>query len=87
MVMKQRQSLSDPGQDGFVVTPANTNFSDNRQACALWVGTGGAGTLVEVVTVTGATLPFYNPPSGSIIPICCKQVTTNTTATNIVALF
>lgn len=66
------------------VTPHDsTNFDPCR---ALYVG--GAGTVVVVFADTGDAITFVGVPAGAILPVQAKRVnSTNTTATNIVALY
>lgn len=76
---------SDPGSYLAAVTPHDaTNFTEG--ACrALYVG--GAGNIV-VVPPTGSAVTLTAVPAGTILPIRAIRVnTTNTTATNIVAIF
>lgn len=69
---------------GFVaVTPHNsTNIVGD--VVALYVGTTGN---VAAVTIGGAAVTFVGVPAGAILPIQAIRVnSTNTTASNIVAL-
>ncbi len=80
---RQREALSDPGQDGFEITPADDDFSGNRVAVALWVG--GNGTI-RVTTIKGTVLNFANFQGW--LPMTVRRVwTTGTTATSIVGVF
>lgn len=67
----------------IAVTPHDsTNFGG--VARALYVG--GAGNVV-VVFVNDTTGTFVGVPAGAVLPVLCKRVnSTNTTATNILAL-
>lgn len=83
--MSQPNTLgSDPAEDAGAVTPSDsTNLT--RTARALYVG--GAGNVV-VITASGTAVTFTNVQAGSIIPVRARRVnSTNTTATNIVALY
>lgn len=66
------------------VTPSDsTNLSYDTRA--IYVGTGG--NVVAVFTDNTA-ITFSNVPAGTILPIVVKRVnSTNTTASNIVALY
>lgn len=66
------------------VTPHNsTDFSTLCRA----IYVGGTGNIVAV-RQDGTAVTFNNVPAGSILPIACRRINaTNTTATNIVALF
>lgn len=69
---------------GAAVTPSDANELATVSR-ALWVGTGG--NLV-VVTMDGSAITLKNVQNGTLIPIRVKQVkATNTTATDIVALY
>ena len=72
-----------------------TNFAGNvvsidipntqKRGCCLYVGNSGD---VEVIMESGNTAVFSGVPTGTFLPILVKQVvTTNTTATNIIALY
>lgn len=83
--MRSIDTLSDPAQRAFAVTPANSDFANEVQARALYVG--GAGD-VTVVTVGNDTVTFAAVPAGTILPVSVKQVrATGTTASNLVALY
>jgi hypothetical protein len=76
------------GTTGVDVTPSDsvdvTGATANTPA-TLFVGTGGD---VEVITLGGSTLVLKNIADGSFLPIQVTRVkATNTTATDIVALF
>lgn len=64
-----------------VAVTINTAFVQCR---ALYFGVGGNATI----TVNGVDVLYKNVPSGAIIPVQATNVkTTNTTATDIVALY
>lgn len=55
-----------------------------KKARAIYVGVGGDINL----TVNGSNVLFKNAVAGSIIPVnSTKVVSTNTTATNLIALY
>lgn len=59
----------------------NTAFGVCR---AIYVGVGGDATI----TVDGVDVLYKNLPSGALLPVQATQVkSTNTTATNMVALY
>jgi len=75
---------TEPARDAAAVTP-----SDSAQispvARALYVG--GSGDI-KLVTQGGTTVTFQDIVAGSILPVRATKVfSTDTTATNIVALF
>lgn len=73
-----------PASDYAAVTPSDsTDLFKN--ACGIYVGVGGD---VVAVSPNGTAVTFKNAMAGSTLPIMCKRVnSTNTTATNLVALF
>ena len=67
------------------VTPSDSTDL-TTPARALWVGTGG--DVVLNLAGTGTTLKFGSVPSGTLLPVAATRVqSTNTTASNIVALW
>lgn len=75
--------LSDPAYDAAAVTKSDSTHLGNVRG--LYVG--GAGD-VAVLTAGGTTLTFSSVPAGSVLPIQVQKVmSTNTTATAIVALY
>lgn len=81
-----RSSLESPAADAVAVSPHDTNEL-SRVTRALYVG--GAGNLVVTMAGTGGgDVTFTGVPAGTILPIRVKKVlSTNTTATSIVALW
>lgn len=73
-----------PSDSYVAVTPSDsTNLTQVTRA--IYVGTGG--NLVAV-TEGGQAITFANVAAGSILPIRAKRINaTNTTASNIVALY
>jgi len=54
---------------------------------AIYVGTGGAGSLIKVTTLGGQDIVFTSVPSGTLLPVLCTKVfKTGTDCTNIVAV-
>ena len=75
-----------PAQSAFAITPHDTNELSKKPTRAIFVGIGG-DVSVKLTDDTNAVV-FKNVPSGSILPIGCYLVmATNTTATNILALY
>lgn len=83
--MSQPNTLgSVPGEDAGAVTPSNS-VNLTRTARALYIG--GAGN-VALVTPSGSTVTFVGLLAGSILPVRTVRVNvTNTSATNIVAIY
>ena len=68
---------------GAVTPHDSTNLGDLTRS----IYVGGAGNVVAVMD-NGNAVTFYNVPAGSILPIRVQRINaTNTTATNIVALY
>ncbi len=76
------------GTTGVVVTPSDSTDitgSNANTPATLFVGVGGN---IDVVTLGGSTLLLKNIADGSFLPIQVTRVkATNTTATDIVAIF
>lgn len=73
-----------PASNFAAVTPSDSvNLTYFTRA--LYVGTGGN---VVVVSPSGTAVTFSNVPDGAILPVKAMRVnSTNTTASNIVALW
>ena len=72
------------GTGGSVNIRTTFPGSDDRGVC-LYVGNSGD---VEVLMESGSTVVFTGVPTGTFLPILVKQViATNTTATNMLALY
>lgn len=73
-----------PAEHAEAVTPHDTTTLTNL-CRALYIGTTGN---VAVLTAGGETVTFTAVPAGTILPIRCQRVnSTNTTASNIVAIW
>lgn len=83
--MSQPNTLgSVPGEDAVAVTTSDS-VNLTRTARALYIGVGGN---VVVVTASGTVVTFANVQTGTVLPVRAARVnTTNTTATNIVAIY
>jgi hypothetical protein len=81
----QPNTLGDvPGEDAVVVTPSN---SVNLTGAPRALFVGGAGNI-SLVTAAGNTVVFTGVAAGSILPVRVQRVNlTDTTATNIVAIY
>lgn len=65
------------------VTKSDTTILNCR---ALYVG--GTGDVAVVLANDSSAVTLTNVPAGTLLPIACKKVmSTNTTATDMVALF
>ena len=84
MAMKDASGYDAPASNAFAVTPADgSNLT--HAARALFVG--GAGNI-KVDTLGGDTVTFTGVVSGAILPVrILKVYSTDTTATNIVAVY
>lgn len=69
------------------ITPNDTvDFADSRATRRIYVG--GAGNLVLVPADGGPAVTFTGVPVGTMLEVAARRVNaTNTTATNLVALF
>lgn len=74
----------DTAVDALSITPSDTADIAGGPARAIYVG--GAGSVV-LVTRDGTEVTFVGVPAGSILPVNARRVKTDTTATNLVALF
>jgi len=73
-----------PIEDGVAVTASDSTVLGCTRA--LWVG--GAGNVAVTCYRTGNVITFVGVPAGTMIPIVVSKVmSTNTTATSILALF
>ena len=78
--------LANPATSAVVVTPSDS--ADLAEPCrAIYVG--GTGNLaVKTLGNAAATVLFSAVPAGAVLPIRCSRImSTNTTATLIVALW
>ena len=74
-----------PAWSAVAVTPADADLS-RIATRALYVGVGG--NVAVVMSDGGAAVTFVGVQAGTILPIRVDRVnSTNTTATNIVALY
>lgn len=70
-----------------VVVPADADIlldGQTYQPCVLYVGTGGS---LSVVTEGGDEVVFRNIASGTFLPVSIRKVTTDTSASDILALW
>jgi hypothetical protein len=83
----ERETQDEPAFGAVLLTPHDTNEL-NPYSRALYIGTGG-NVNVRMIDETGSTnVLFTGVPTGTILPIGVKIVlTTNTTASTIVALY
>lgn len=74
-----------PSKRFAAVTPSDTvNFSE----LPVGIYVGAFGDVVAVTRVDGVAVTFKNVPAGTILPVRPLRInSTNTTATNLVALF
>jgi hypothetical protein len=77
-------SSSHPAGNALAITPADTDLSIISRA--IYVGT--TGNLTVKMAGSENTITFTAVPAGSLLPIRVTQIrSTDTTATNIVALY
>mgnify|MGYP000700423410 CR=1 FL=1 len=76
--------LDDPATNAASVTPNDSTVLDCTRG--LWVG--GAGNIAVVMRGGSAAVTFSGVPAGTLLPFrVTKVMSTNTTATLIVALY
>lgn len=75
--------LESPAEYGAAITPHDTN---ELPFYTRGIYVGGVGN-VKVITSGGSTITFVAVPVGTILPVRAKIVHTDTTATNLVALW
>lgn len=76
-----------PAYSVVTITPSDSTDLSANFIRALYVGTAGDVAVVTQDSPTGTAVVFKNVPSGAILPIhVVKVMTTNTTASNILAL-
>ncbi len=81
---KYNAGLDSPASDGLAVTPHDSTDLTTA-ARALYIGVAGN---VALETTEGTVLTFVGLLAGSILPVRTIRVnSTDTTATNIIALF
>lgn len=81
---KYNAGLDSPASDGLAVTPHDSTDLTTAGR-ALYVGVAGN---VALVTTAGTVLTFVGVLAGSILPVRVSRVnSTNTTATDMIALF
>ena len=80
------QAATSGGGAGFAGTVASIDIPNTqKRGCCLYIGNSGD---VEVIMESGNTAIFAGVATGAFLPILVKQVvTTNTTATNMLALY
>lgn len=73
-----------------IVTTTGNDYSiyqGKNPGCYLYIGTGGAATVLDVITLGGDTVTFNGLPTGTFLPVQVTRVLTTSTATNILALW
>jgi hypothetical protein len=79
------RQLSAPARNAQAVTPSDSTDIPITDCRALYIGVGGN---VSLITNGGQTVTFVGLQAGSILPVRCSRVrATDTTATNIVAIW
>lgn len=83
--LQKSQADSSPAISAVAVTPDNSNDLSVIPARALWIGTAGD---VSVDPADGANTAVVFKNASGLLPVSVKRVrSTNTTASNIVALY
>jgi len=73
-----------PADDAAVITP---NDSSELDIFTRAIYVGGAGDIKVKMVGSGDNITFVGVPAGSILPIRVRKVYTDTTATNLIALY
>lgn len=76
--------------DAYVVYAASTQTGFGVQGCMLYVCGDGSPAYtadVDVITIGGENVMFVAVPAGSLLPVQVTQVTTKTSATDLIALW
>lgn len=78
-------SYTDPSRRAIAITPSDSvDIADGQLTRGIYVGV--SGNIVAVVGDNAIT--FKGAVAGSVLPIRCSRInSTNTTATDLVALF
>lgn len=78
-------SYTDPSRFAIAITPSDTtNINGGQLTRGIYVG--GAGNISA--EIGGNTVVFNSAVAGTVLPVRCTRInSTNTTATNLVALF
>jgi hypothetical protein len=80
------QAATSGGGSNFAGNVSNIDIPNTqKRGCCIYVGSTG---VVEAIMESGNTAVFAGCPTGSFLPVLVKQiVTTNTTATSLLALY
>jgi len=62
-------------------------YQGKNPGCYLYIGTGGAATVLDVITLGGDTVSFTGLPTGTFLPVQVTRVLTTSTVSNILALW
>jgi hypothetical protein len=80
-----KKNLESPAHNAQAVTPNDSTDLPITDCRALYIGVGGN---ISLITNGGQTVTFVGLQAGSILPVRCSRVrATDTTATNIVAIW
>ena len=61
--------------------------TDSNNGCLIYVGGGGSGTKLDIVTAGGDEVSIENPKEGEALQILVSEVQGTSTASNLVALW
>ena len=62
-------------------------YNVDSSGALIYVGAGGAGTILEVKTASGNIVPFVDPQTGQTVQILVDEIRSGTTAGKLVALW
>jgi hypothetical protein len=74
-----------PNDDVNITNPATG--LPTTEACVLYVGTAGDGTVLRVITSGGDDVTFHDLQSGTFLPVQVLRVLTDTSVAKIIALW
>lgn len=78
---KFQSGLDSPASNAFAITPGSNELAIFTRA----IYVGGAGD-VKLTLIGGAEVTFKSVPSGTILPVRAKKVSSDSTATDLIGL-
>jgi hypothetical protein len=79
-------NANDPADHAYAITPdATTDLANFTRA--IYVGSGGNLTVTMVTETSNTFVTFVGVPTGSVLPIRVKRVSTASTANSIVGIY
>lgn len=75
-------NLQAPAIGAFAITPGETDLTIYTRA----IYVGGAGNL-KCTLIEGSAVTFYSVPAGTVLSIRVKNVSSDSTASNLIGLY